>query len=77
MSKRVITGTVHESGSGIPGIGEYVIEVKSGDLYRILDFTSRICTIGPNWTRRAVVGLVDWSDFHGEPSARVTLDGAR
>ena len=76
---RSITGVVEEHGNGLPDVGDYVCDTRSGELYRVTG-TGRIHAAGSGTGRgnyfHVHVELADWDDCpEGEEhESKLTLD---
>jgi hypothetical protein len=71
--------TIHERGNGFAGVGDYVRESITGDLYRVVELCGPIHTGqagAPNYVH-AVVESADWADVDDdyEPLCSVEITG--
>ncbi len=75
-----ITGRIIERGNGLAEVGDYVTEIRSGEVYLVVSVDSRIETApsgsGLGNSVSATLELADWADVSddNEPTCSVEID---
>lgn len=73
-----VKATISERGNGLPDVGDYVVDLESGEVYRVVELVGRI-QIGENGSGNyihAVLTHADWSDVDedNEPQCSAVIE---